>query len=85
MYRNIFVTIVIIIFTCLILDHLIKQFVEPFSSDTTEIDVDMNENIQINKDKLEEESANYFGMKQARISAKTNMPNTNDAVESSFT
>lgn len=85
MYRNIFVTIVIIIFTCLILDHLIKQFVEPFSSDTKKNDVDMNENIQIDKDKLEEASANYFGMKQARISAKTIMPNTNDTVESSFT
>lgn len=85
MCRNIFVTIVIIIFTCLILDHLIKKFIEPFSSDTTEIDVDMNEDIQINKDKLEEVSANYFGMKEANISNDTDVPGTNDAVDSSFT
>lgn len=85
MYRNIFVLIVTLVFTYLILNHLIKQLIEPFSSNMKKNDVDMNENIQINKDKLEEASANYFGMKQARISAKTNMPNTNDAVESSFT
>lgn len=85
MYRNIFVLIVTFVFTYLILNHLIKQFMEPFSSNKKKNDVDMNENIQIDKDKLEEASANYFGMKQARLTTNTKMPNIDDSVESSFT
>lgn len=81
--------LIILTFLYFFIQHSLSYYIEPFfisteQNETTE-KVDLQEDIQINREKFEEALSNYFGMKEAKIDTNNKLPSTNNAVEDSFT
>ena len=80
---------ILLIFLSFFTYHVQSIFIEPFFISTEQNEttkkVDLKEDIQINRDKFEESISTYFGMKQAKVDTNTKLPDSNDAVEDSFT